>query len=184
MASKKNVQPQKYEVLNIDGTKYRTNLIRKYNERTPWKPDDPKMVLAPIPGTVVKFAVQDDQQDGWETPADGYNALDPTRLISYGKTHSSLMVEGKLTAAGTLNNKVLFTSAAENPKIADWEAIYPQDDRSLIEYSIIADVVTGFGVMLNFSEIVNSSISVITCTVSNTGILFLAVMVNSTVPGV
>ena len=93
--------------------------------------------LTILPGTVVKFAVQDDQQDGWETPADGYNALDPTRLISYGKTHSSLMVEGKLTAAGTLNNKILFTSAAENPKIADWEAIYPQDDGSLIEYSII-----------------------------------------------
>ena len=62
MASKKNVQPQKYEVLNIDGTKYRTNLIRKYNERTPWKPDDPKMVLAPIPGTVVKLAVKEGQK--------------------------------------------------------------------------------------------------------------------------
>ncbi len=90
-----------------------------------------------LPGTVVKFAVQDDQQDGWEIPADGYNDLDPIRLISYGKTHSSLMVGGKLTAAGTLNNKILFTSAAENPKIADWEGIYPQGDGSLIEYSII-----------------------------------------------
>ena len=58
MARKKNETPQKHEILNIDGTRYRTNLIRKYKERKPWVPDDPTQVLAPIPGTIVKIAVK------------------------------------------------------------------------------------------------------------------------------
>ncbi len=93
--------------------------------------------LTVMPGTEVRFAVGDDQQAGYETPADGFNDLDPTRLLSYGKSHSSLTVLGKLIASGAPENKILFTSAAENPKIADWEAIYPQGDGSLIEYAVI-----------------------------------------------
>jgi len=90
-----------------------------------------------LPGTVVKFAVQDDQQDGWEIPADGYNDLDPARLTSYVKTHSSLIIVGRLNASGTAEKRILFTSAAENPKTADWEEICPGGDGSLIEYSTI-----------------------------------------------
>jgi len=90
-----------------------------------------------LPGTVVKFAVQDDKHEGREIPADGFNDLDPTRLVSYGKTHSSLTVGGKLTAVGTPENRILFTSAAGNPKIADWEVISPHGDGSLIEYATI-----------------------------------------------
>ena len=58
MASKKKETPQKHEVLNIDGTRYRTNLIKKYINRTVWKPADLKQVTTPIPGTVVKLAVK------------------------------------------------------------------------------------------------------------------------------
>ena len=90
-----------------------------------------------LPGSIVKFAVQDDQGQGQEIAADGFNDLDPTRLVSYGKTHSSLTVGGKLTATGTPENKILFTSAAENPRIADWEVISPHGDGSLIEYATI-----------------------------------------------
>jgi len=93
--------------------------------------------LTILPGTVVKFAVQDDQQSGRATPADGYNDLDPTILASYVKTHSSLIVQGRLNASGTAEKRILFTSAAENPKIADWEAICPGGDGSLIEYATI-----------------------------------------------
>ncbi len=93
--------------------------------------------LTILPGTIIKFAVQDDQQQGHEIPADGFNDLDPTRLTSYGKTHSLLVIEGRLNASGTAEKRILFTSAAENPKIADWEAISPQGDGSLIEYATI-----------------------------------------------
>lgn len=93
--------------------------------------------LTILPGTTVKFAVQDDQQRGYETPADGYNDLDPTRLLSYGETHASLTVFGKLKAIGTPEKRILFTSAAAEPGIADWEAIYPKRDGSIIEYATI-----------------------------------------------
>ncbi|MBU2562431.1 MAG: right-handed parallel beta-helix repeat-containing protein [Nanoarchaeota archaeon] len=93
--------------------------------------------LTILPGTIVRFAVQDDEQRGEETPADGYNDLDPTRLLSYGKSHSFLMVGGKLNASGKPENKIIFTSASENPKIADWESISIEGDGSLIEYAVI-----------------------------------------------
>jgi hypothetical protein len=93
--------------------------------------------LTILPGTIVGFAVQDDQRQGQEIAADGFNDLDPTRLVSYGKMHSSLTVVGKLIAAGTPEERIIFTSAAENPKIADWEVINPQGDGSLIEYATI-----------------------------------------------
>ncbi len=93
--------------------------------------------LTILPGTIVRFAVQDDGQEGYETPADGYNDLDPTRLISYGKSHGSITIIGKLNSSGTKDRKILFTSALENKKIADWEAVYPQGDGSIIEYAII-----------------------------------------------
>ena len=93
--------------------------------------------LTILPGTIVKFKVSDDTSSGEEIPADGFNDLDPTRLVSYGKTHSSLTVAGKLIAAGTPEERIIFTSAAENPKIADWEVINPQGDGSRIEYATI-----------------------------------------------
>lgn len=62
MSDNKNETPQKHEVLNIDGTRYRTNLIKKYNDRKIWKPADPKQVISPIPGTVCKLAVKEGQK--------------------------------------------------------------------------------------------------------------------------
>ncbi len=93
--------------------------------------------LTILPGTIVKFAVQDDQKKGDETAADGYNDNDPTRLLNYSKTHSDLFVLGKLIAVGTYNKRILFTSESKNPKLADWVGITPWGDGSRIEYSII-----------------------------------------------
>ncbi len=62
MARKKIVEEQKDDYLNIDGTRYKTNFIRKYNERKPYKPVDPTKVLAPIPGTIVKINVKEGQK--------------------------------------------------------------------------------------------------------------------------
>lgn len=90
-----------------------------------------------LPGTIIRFAVQDDQNGGDETPADGYNDNDPTRLLDYSKTHSELVVIGKLVAVGTPEKRILFTSASEIPKIADWVGITPYGDGARIEYSII-----------------------------------------------
>ena len=89
------------------------------------------------PGTVIKFAVQDDQNFGFEIRADGYNDLDPTRLKSYDKGHANMMTLGKLFVNGTPENPVIFTSAAENPQIADWVGITPDEDGTIIQHAIV-----------------------------------------------
>jgi len=89
------------------------------------------------PGTIIKFAVQDDQHFGFEIRADGYNDLDPTRLKSYDKEHANMMFFGKLLVNGTAENPVIFTSAAENPKIADWVGLTPDKDGSIIQYAVV-----------------------------------------------
>lgn len=93
--------------------------------------------LTILPGTIVRFVVGDDQHSGEEIKADGFNDLDPTRLLEYEKTHSGLYVAGKLIAIGTPDEKILFTSAAKEPNYADWVSIGFGGDGSIIEYSIV-----------------------------------------------
>ncbi len=93
--------------------------------------------LTVLPGTVVKFVVGDDRHGGDEVEKDGFNDNDPTRLRSYTTTHSSLFVLRKLIAQGIKNNEIVFTSAAEKPYLADWEAIVWQGDGSIIDNVIV-----------------------------------------------
>lgn len=88
-------------------------------------------------GTTVRFAVGDDQSKGDEVPADGYNDNDPTRLLSYGKTHAQLFVLRKFIAVGTKERPVTFTSAAEHPTYADWESIVFLSDGSMVNNAIV-----------------------------------------------
>ncbi len=93
--------------------------------------------LIVLPGTIVRFAVQDDTRGGDETPPDGYNDRDPTRLLLYAQTHSELDVLGTLTAVGTREKNIVFTSASSTPALADWVGISPLGDESRIEYARI-----------------------------------------------
>jgi len=93
--------------------------------------------LTILPGTQIKFVVGDDVGWGEEVPADGYNDFDPTRLKSYDTTHSSLIVSGKLTAKGTPDQRIIFTSAASKPNYADWVGITVGGDGSIVEYCLI-----------------------------------------------
>ncbi len=93
--------------------------------------------LTVLPGTTVRFSVGDDRQWGDEVPADGFNDKDPTRLLSYATTHSSLFVLRKFMAKGEKNQPILFTSAAEKPQLADWEAIIFLGDGSVVDNSIV-----------------------------------------------
>lgn len=93
--------------------------------------------LTVMPGTTVRFLAGDDRGSGDEVPADGFNDKDPTRLLSYSITHSSLLVLGKLTARGLEDKKITFTSVANEPRLADWEAIIFRGDGSIIENVIV-----------------------------------------------
>jgi parallel beta-helix repeat protein len=93
--------------------------------------------LTILPGTVVKFVVGDNIGWGIENPPDGYNDLDPTRLKNYDTTHSQLVVNGKLTAKGAPDKKIIFTSASSKPNYADWVGIHVGSDRSIVEYCLV-----------------------------------------------
>ena len=49
----------KFETINIDGVKYRTNLSKKYLNRKPYAPNNPKLIYAFIPGTILKIYVKE-----------------------------------------------------------------------------------------------------------------------------
>ena len=44
--------------LIIDGTKYRTQLSQKFENRKPWEPHNPKKISSLIPGTIIKIDVK------------------------------------------------------------------------------------------------------------------------------
>lgn len=89
--------------------------------------------LTVLPGTTVTFSVGDDRHRGDEVPSDGFNDKDPTRLAAYTTAHSGLFVLRKFVAKGTPTQPILFTSAAQNPKLADWEAIVFRGDGSIVD---------------------------------------------------
>ena len=93
--------------------------------------------LTVLPDTIVKFVVGDDRELGDEVEKDGFNDNDPTRLKSYTTMHSSLFILRKLIAQGTKAKKIIFTSAADKPYLADWEAIVFQGDGSILDNVVV-----------------------------------------------
>ena len=51
--NKKMVDP-KYVILKVDDVEYKTTLTKKFRDRVKYKPNDPKKILAFIPGTIVE----------------------------------------------------------------------------------------------------------------------------------
>ncbi|KKU72061.1 MAG: hypothetical protein UX98_C0020G0004 [Parcubacteria group bacterium GW2011_GWA2_47_26] len=58
-------------------------------------------------------------------------------IKSYSTTHSSLFILGKLIAKGERANPIVFTSAEQNPNLADWEAIIFRGDGSIVDNIIV-----------------------------------------------
>ena len=48
------VQKPKYSTFELDGVKYKTLLTEKYRNRKKYEPENPKLLKAYIPGTIVK----------------------------------------------------------------------------------------------------------------------------------
>lgn len=89
------------------------------------------------PGATVRFAAGDDQALGNEVAPDGFNDADPTRLVSYARTHSDLAVLGKITARGAVGAPITFTSAAGQPTLADWQGVGFSGDGSILERVVV-----------------------------------------------
>lgn len=50
-----------YKLLSIEGTKYRTLLTKKFENRKKWEYPDEKKILSYIPGTILKIFVEEGQ---------------------------------------------------------------------------------------------------------------------------
>lgn len=92
------------------------------------------------PGTIIRVSPADNSQ-GFDTgfPStevlpDGFNDNDTTRLKEYDKTRIS--ISGKIIALGTKEKPIIFTSAAESPKIADWAQLN-LDEGSRLDHVIV-----------------------------------------------
>ncbi len=53
-----NLESEVFQTLLIEDVKYKTRLTKKYLNRKPYQPLDPKQVLSFIPGTIKKIYVQ------------------------------------------------------------------------------------------------------------------------------
>ena len=55
-----------YKTLNIEETKYKTNLTKKFENRKVWQSPDPSLVISVIPGTISKLYVkmEDEVEEG------------------------------------------------------------------------------------------------------------------------
>ena len=60
--SSEDKKKPRLKTLNIDGTKYKTNLTKKFEEREPYKANDNKLIRAFIPGTIVKVNIKEGQK--------------------------------------------------------------------------------------------------------------------------
>jgi biotin carboxyl carrier protein len=54
-------EENEFGFLNINSRNYKTRLSRKFVERKPYTPADPKLVLSFIPGTVLEILVKEGQ---------------------------------------------------------------------------------------------------------------------------
>ena len=57
--AKKDEKTVRYDTLDIDGVKYKTLLTEKYKQRKNYVENDPKMITAFIPGTIVDIYVKE-----------------------------------------------------------------------------------------------------------------------------
>ncbi len=76
------------------------------------------------------------------------------------KTKSEIIVEGILDVRGDLNNKVIFTSSADNPRMGDWYGItiINPSVASIIEYAVIEYAYNGISTKRSHPRIRKSQI--------------------------
>lgn len=96
-----------------------------------------------LPGTRVLFKAQTDKT---------HSGRD--------KTRSELIVKGMLTARGTINNKIWFSSNKKEPRMQDWYGLVISNPKrtSLIEYAVVEYAYNGITIKRCNPQINNSQI--------------------------
>jgi biotin carboxyl carrier protein len=91
--------------LNIDTSLYQTRISSKFQNRKPYKPADPKMILSFIPGTVLDILVKKGQN---VAKGDELMILDAMKMQNKlkcnmdGKVKSIAVIKGDKVSKGTV----------------------------------------------------------------------------------
>ena len=76
------------------------------------------VTLTILPGTTVYIAANSDDTNKGREETSAFEHEDPIRKEEYAKNH--IEINAKIIARGTPDNKILFTSDAQDKKFADW----------------------------------------------------------------
>lgn len=95
------------------------------------------VTLTILPGTTVYIAANSDDTNKGREETSAFEHEDPIRKKEYAKNH--IEINAKIIARGTPDNKILFTSDAQDKKFADWQHI------GLEEGSVIDNVIVEYG---------------------------------------
>ncbi len=106
----------------------------------------PKWVTLTIkPGTKILIkANSDDQNAGGEHIQDEITSEDPSSKREYTESHINIGISGTLTAVGTPEEKIIFTSDSSNPYNTDWDGItFDSGSSGEMKYCIVEYTHTG-----------------------------------------
>lgn len=56
------MEKNEYKSLNINGTKYRTLISKKFENRKVWEKPNEKLLISMIPGTILKILIKEGQK--------------------------------------------------------------------------------------------------------------------------
>ncbi len=113
------------------------------------------------PGTVILVSANsDDSGVGGEHIIDELTVEDPSSSEEYTLSHTHISIAGRLVAVGTPEQKIIFTSSAEEPSYTDWDGItFESTSSGEMKYSVIEWTHTGpalhgtDNVSISYSEI-------------------------------
>ncbi len=91
--------------LNINSTFYQTRISEKFQNRKPYKPADPKVILSFIPGTVLNIFVEVGQKvkKGDELMIlDAMKMQNKLKCIMDGRVKSIAVMKGAKVSKGTI----------------------------------------------------------------------------------
>ena len=98
-------QNEKLEVLNIDGTLYKTRIGKKFKLRKPYEAADPHLILSFIAGTVLDILIKPGQ---FVKPGDDLMILDSMKMQNQlkssivGKVKNIRVNKGDKVSKGTV----------------------------------------------------------------------------------
>ncbi len=91
--------------LNINSRNYKTHLSRKFVQRKPYKPADPKKIVSFIPGTVIDILVKEGQVVGEGQDLmilDAMKMQNRLKSIADGRIKMVAVKKGDKVSKGTL----------------------------------------------------------------------------------